>query len=247
MTMFPAPTPFARRARPLVAGAFAIAALALVWPGNLAAFQSATNWLSRVTLGDGGSHILGNPAARVRLTEYVSYTCPHCRNYTEESGPAMNSRFVAPGRVTVEVRHVLRDPIDFAIAVAANCGSSTRFFSRHESLMQRQPVFLARGQAMTEAQIARWREGTPPQRLRRVATDVGVIDWMGERGFTAAQINACYADTAMHQRLLAMSNASSTAGVVGTPMFAINGRMQPLETVNNWATVSAALAGAVGN
>lgn len=239
--------PAVRRARLWLGGALALVVIALAWPGSVAAFQSATNWLSRVTTGEGGSHMLGNPAARVRLTEYVSYTCPHCRHYTEESGPALNARFIAPGRVTVEVRHVLRDPVDFAAAVAANCGSPSRFFSRHEALMQRQPVFLSRWQAMTEAQVARWREGTPPQRLRRVASDVGVIEWMGERGFTAAQINACFADTAMHQRLLAMSNASSTAGVVGTPMFAINGRLQSLETVNNWATVSAALASATGN
>lgn len=230
-----------RRGNPLLLIALFLGVAGAAW-----ATPAAVNWLNRVAIGAGGSHVQGNPAARVRLTQYESYTCPHCAHFTAESGPALRSRFVAPGNVSVEVRHILRDPIDFAMTVAVNCGSSARFFSRHEAMMTAQSGIIARVQALAPATIERWGQVAGGQRLRRIADDSGVTAWMQGRGFTAAQINQCFADSAMHQRLLAMSNAASAAGINATPMFAINGQTQAVDSVYDWATLSTALSRAVG-
>lgn len=197
-----------------------------------------------VTAGAGGSVVLGNPSAP-RIVEYVSYTCPHCATFANEAGATLRTNYVATGRASVEVRHIVRDPVDLAMTVAAHCGAANRFYSRHTALMAQQSAILARASALTQAQVTAWSQGTAPQRLRRVADDVGVTQWMRARGFTAAQINGCFADTAMHERLVAMSNSGLAAGVQGTPSFALNGRL--LANVHNWAALRPALDSALAS
>lgn len=188
--------------------------------------------LSRVTPGVGGSVIIGNPAAPVRITEWASYTCPHCAHFAEEGDGALKRTYLPGGRVNFEVRHLVRDPVDFAMAVAAHCGNISGFMARHEALMAAQPAIIARVQALPQARMDAWREGAPPARLRRVADDAGVTALLRARGTTAAQIDQCYADEAMQRRLIEMTNAASALGVNGTPSFAINGSL--LADVYSW-------------
>ena len=230
-----------------IAGFSSLALLAGValWPADSVSAQraagAATNYASQVTIGAGGSHIQGNPNARVKLVEYVSYTCPHCANYTAESSSPLTSRFVTPGTVSVEIRHVVRDPIDLAMTVAVNCGSSSRFFSRHSSMMANQTQILTRVRALPRATIEGWQNAPEGQRLRRVADDSGVTAWMRTRGFTAAQINSCLADEALQERLVAMTNGATAAGVTGTPSFGINGRLDTANGIHDWTNLSGLL------
>lgn len=211
------------------------AAIAAVLALTLPATAQAPRPLSTVTVGEGGSHILGNPAAAVKVTEYVSYTCPACSRFSAESGATIKNSYIAGGRMSVEVRHLVRDPIDLAMAVAAHCGAPARFFSRHDALMAEQPAILARVQALPEATRQGWATGPVEQRLGRLARDAGVTAWMERRGFTAAQIERCMADRTLQERLIAMSNAARAAGVHGTPSFAINGTL--LDEVHNWTAL----------
>jgi protein-disulfide isomerase len=196
-----------------------------------------------VTTGEGGSHILGSPAASVKVTEYISYTCPACSRFSAESSATLRTDYVARGRVSTEVRHLVRDPVDLAMAVAAHCGAPARFFSRHEALMAEQPAILERVQALPEATRQGWATGPMEQRLARLARDAGVTAWMERRGFTAAQIGRCMADRPMQERLIAMSNAARTAGVHGTPSFAINGTL--LDEVHSWSALRPRLDAAI--
>lgn len=213
----------------LILSAAAAAILSLALPAK----AQAPRPLSIVTVGEGGSHILGNPAAAVKVTEYISYTCPACARFSADSSSILKNSYVAGGRTSIEVRHLVRDPVDLAMAVAAHCGAPSRFFSRHEALMAEQPAILARVQALPEATRQGWATGPMEQRLARLARDAGVTAWMERRGFTAAQIDRCMADRPMQERLIAMSNAARTAGVHGTPSFAINGAL--LDEVHSWA------------
>lgn len=204
---------------------------------------AAPTWAATVRIGEQGSHILGNPAARVRLAEYVSYTCPHCAHFAAEATRTLRTDYVARGTVSVEVRHVVRDPVDLAMATATNCGAPARFFSRHESMMAQQSAILDRVRALPQATIQQW--GTLPlaQRLRRVADDSGITAWMRTRGFTAAQINQCLGDTALSERLIAQSNQAATVGVQGTPSFTINGTLVP--NAYSWTALRPALDAAL--
>ena len=205
--------------------------------------RAAVNHATHIALGEGGSHIIGNPAARVQVTEYVSYTCSHCAHFSETSSQPLTTRYVAPGRVKVEIRHLVRDPIDMAMAVAANCGPQTGFYRRHTALMGQQTAILARAQALPDATIEQWRNLPLERRLQRVADDLGISAWMRGQGLTAAQANACLGDTALQQRLMTMTNGAIAAGVAGTPSFAINGQLQP--SVHDWPTLATALDRAI--
>ena len=222
----------------LVAGALAVSQAADALQNAQASFASL------VTRGDGGSHILGNPAARLSLVEYVSYTCSHCATFSAQSSADLRARFIAGGGTRVEVRHIVRDPIDMAMAVAANCGAPGRFFSRHEALMAQQTAILGQVQALPPATVQAWTAGPVEGRLRRISDGSGVTAWMQARGFTATQINQCMADQTMQQRIFAMTQAGTAAGVTHTPSFAINGRLLPATEASNWATLAAALTAA---
>lgn len=199
---------------------------AVAAPAAIAQSRAAASSAATITAGSDGSHIIGNPAARVKLVEYVSYTCPHCAHFAAELAGPLRTTYLPAGTVSVEIRHLVRDPVDMAMAVAANCGAPARFVGRHEALMAAQGRFMSAAQATTAQQRQAWSAATPAQRLRHVADDVGVTAWMRERGFTAQQINACMADVALQQRLVRQTNAAIDAGVQGTPSFAINGQLQ---------------------
>ncbi len=130
-----------------------VAVTGLLLASAVPAQQAASPYLSQVTRGEGGSHILGNPAAPVRLTEYVSYTCSHCRDFVEEAGPSLQ-RYIGSGQVSLEVRHLVLSAPDIGMTVAAQCGSAGRFFSRHDSLFALQPSVLQRTAALSEARVA---------------------------------------------------------------------------------------------
>jgi 2-hydroxychromene-2-carboxylate isomerase len=129
------------------------------------------------------------------------------------------------------------------MASATNCGTAARFFARHESMMAQHDAIMARVRALPQATLQLW--GTLPQaqRLRRVADDSGVTAWMRARGFTAAQINTCLADTATMQRLIDQTNQSATIGIQGTPSFTINGTL--LDNIYAWSTLRPALDAAL--
>jgi len=42
------------------------------------AATAAVKWDLRTTRTAEGNHLIGNPAAKVRLVEFISYTCDHC-------------------------------------------------------------------------------------------------------------------------------------------------------------------------
>lgn len=48
--------------------------------------------------------VLGNPQAKVTLTEYVDTSCPVCKDYVLTAFPSIVRRYVRPGKVKVEAR-----------------------------------------------------------------------------------------------------------------------------------------------
>jgi protein-disulfide isomerase len=205
--------------------------------------RAAPAWTAMVRTGEQGSHIMGNPAARVRLAEYVSYTCPHCAHFAAEATQTLRADYVARGTVSVEVRHVVRDPVDLAMASATNCGAPARFFARHESMMGQHEAIMERVRALPQTTLQQWGALPMAQRLRRVADDSGVTAWMRGRGFTPAQINQCLGNTALAERLIDQSNQAATVGVQGTPSFTINGTLVP--NAYSWTALRPALDAAL--
>jgi protein-disulfide isomerase len=217
----------------------AVATLAAVL--SIAAIDPHPDWTGHVTVSPTGSHVLGNPAAKVKLAEYVSYTCPHCAHFNEASEGPLKVAYVAEGKVSVEVRHLVRDPIDLAAALLANCGDQSGFFARHDALMRSQEQWLDKVFKASPAQRQAWSTGPVPQRLRGIAATAGFYELMARYEYSRPAVDRCLADEAMTQRLMGQTKAAIADGVQGTPSFAINGKLE--DSVHDWDGLRALLDG----
>jgi protein-disulfide isomerase len=202
-------------------------ALALAAAG-IAAFAAAApakrNWNAVVTRTAQDTHLLGNPAAKVRLTEFISYTCPHCAAFERDADAPLRLGLVAGGRGAIEVRHFVRDPVDMTVALLTNCGPPAKFFLNHAAFLRSQAKWIEPLVSASPAQRARWTSGAFVRQTRAIAQDFGFYPIMRSRGYTPAQVDTCLADEALATRLAASTaDARTVFQVSGTPSFAING------------------------
>ncbi len=218
-------------------------ASALVTAAALASPASAqqTDWTKRVTQSAMGGHIIGNPLAKNRLVEYVSYTCNHCADFEVASKGPLQSGYIAKGHVNAEVRNYVRDAVDFTAAILARCGGRTKFFGNHNALMASQDKWLKTVMSTSPEVQKTWYQGETNERLKKIATDVGFYPVMAKRGITKAQANICLADKDAQDKILAMTKyGAETVKITGTPSFTINDKL--LDKVHSWPALQPALA-----
>ena len=183
------------------------------------------DWNRVVTRTAQQSNVLGNPAAKVKLTTFVSYTCPHCREFEMESDAGLKLKYIRSGKVSVEIKHVVRDPVDLTVAMLTNCGPKERFPLNHSAFMRSQPVWIQTMARSSKAQQARWSTGDLPTRTRAIANDFRFFEIMATRGYDRMSVDRCLTDVGMAQRLAAGSEAAGKLGVDHTPSFAIDGAL----------------------
>ena len=215
-----------------------LAAITLAAAASVAAAPRA-DWTTTVNPGDGGSHVLGNPAAKVKLTEFISYTCSHCAHFQKESELPLRVSYVQPGKVSVEVRHLVRDPVDLAAALATNCGDPKNFFRNHHVILQSQEKWLQVMGRASKGQQARWSSGALGSRMRAIASDFGFYQMMEQRGYRRTDLDRCLSDEAMARKLTAQTQQALAAGVQGTPSFMIDGTL--LTGTYDWQGLSTQL------
>ncbi len=200
------------------------------------AVPASAQQADRVTLSAMGGHVMGNPLARHKLTEYMSYTCSHCAAFEKESHAALTTDFVNRNRVSFEVRNLVLNPIDLSAAMLARCGGRTKFFGNHRALLLKQSTWLAKFQATSPEVMKTMNDGTVPQRLKKIVKAAGLDALMKGRGFTASQIDACLSNQAEQDKILAMTKyATDTLKLSGTPSFTLGD--QPLAEVHSWAAL----------
>ena len=210
-------------------GFLAVAAIAAA----AGAAPTTIGWNQVVGLGADGSHVLGNPAAPVKLTEYISYTCPHCAQFTRESEGPLRIGYISTGKVSLEVRHLLRDPIDLTVAMLANCGPKEKFFLNHSAFMRSQATWMKPLLEASQAQKQRWITGTLAQRNQAIASDFHLYAIMQSRGYDRIATDRCLADAALAQRLGKQAQQGYSLGVRSTPAFTINGQL--LANTSEWS------------
>lgn len=208
-----------------IARAAALAAAAMLSIGAAPAKPSG-NWLTTVVATDGG-HRIGNPAAKVKLAEYISYTCPHCAAFAKEGEAPLQVGYIATGKISLEVRHLIRDPIDLTAAMLTNCGPPAKFLQNHAAFMLGQDKWIAPLANPTEAQKQRWTAKGAAGR-RSIASDFGFYAIMERRGYSRVDVDRCLADEATARAMAEKSAADwKLPGISGTPGFAINGTVMP--------------------
>lgn len=226
--------------------AFAVAALAVALPAApLEARTPAKKQVpaptpaAPVSVTKDGAVQVGSPAAKHILAEYISYTCPHCAHFAQESAAPLKTNYIAKNKVRVEYRNLVRDPFDFAAALLAHCGTPAQFVGNHDYLLATQQTWMTNAEKATPAQQNGWMQGTYTQRLTAIAQDIGLITMMQKRGITPAKARLCLADENRQSQLLSMTEGAAALGVDSTPSFLLDGRK--LDNVHDWASVKAAL------
>lgn len=204
-----------------------------------------TDWTKRVTVSKTGGHILGNPLARKRLVEYVSYSCPHCATYAAQSAAPIEASYISKGSVSVEVRSFVRDPFDFAAALLARCGKPAQFFGNHRAILAQQKTWLARASTPDAAMQERWKTQDLGKRMQFIANDIGLNSIMQKRGLSLSVMNQCLANKSAHNQLIEMTHyAANEVKITGTPAFTINDKYQA--KTHSWPALEPKLRSAFG-
>lgn len=182
-------------------------------------------WSASVTTSSIGAYVAGNPAAKVRLVEYFSYTCGVCAEFAKLGSAPLKTQYIDRGLVLFEYRNLVRDPVDMTAALLARCGGAAAFARNHQAIFAAFPTWMAKVKAITDAQATSWYEGTTGQRARRIAADTGLGALMRARGYTQAQLDAALDSEVAQAELTAMTDIARGADrVTGTPTFFVNGR-----------------------
>ncbi len=226
--------------KPLLPAAAAVLALAtgVAAAQDLSRLQSAfepkaksSNFQNTVTRTERG-HLIGNPEADTTLVEFISYTCPHCADFAARGEPALDVVLLGPGKIKVEVRPVIRNGLDLAVTLLANCGDPAQFKVRHRTLILAQADWLGKARAAPQSQQAIWQRGDKAGRTN-AASALGLTAMLAAKGQSKAELDACVANDAAAQKLLLNGEADATEfGVNSTPSFAMDGKL--LAEVHSW-------------
>ncbi|MFO6446774.1 thioredoxin domain-containing protein [Erythrobacter sp. NE805] len=189
----------------------------------LAAAPPAADWSKTVVRKPDGAFVIGNPKAPKTLVEYASYTCSHCAEFSVESTPELEQQ-IAAGKVRLEFRHAVRDPLDFTAALLARCAGPTKFLAATKAFYASQFDWSSRSQAYLKADKKALAAATPDQARLMVARNGGLMAVVAPLGVTDAKGAACLLNKAEQQAVLAQSNdAWDRKKIPGTPYFVING------------------------
>ncbi|MEY4269321.1 MAG: hypothetical protein RLZZ58_537 [Pseudomonadota bacterium] len=172
-----------------------------------------------------GAYQIGNPAAKIQLVEYISYTCSHCAEFSRASAAALKAGYVDKGIVRVEIRNAARDPVDLAAALLARCDGPAKFLGHHNAVLAAQDGWLGTVSKQSETTIAAWNAGSLDVRLGKIAAGSGLGALMKKRGLTQARIDTCLRDATARQQIVSMTNfAWNVEKIDGTPAFVVNGK-----------------------
>jgi protein-disulfide isomerase len=224
-------------------------ATATAGPVKAVAAPNGGDWTTVVAATPEGGFVMGNPNAPVKLVEFGSMTCPHCREFDEEAMKPLTEQYVKSGKVSFEFRNFVRDGYDMAASVVARCGGPASFFGLTRQLYSDQPQWIAKIQAADPAQMQSIAALPPAQQLAEVAKIAGFQQWAAMRGLPSAKLNACLADADAPTKLVQMqTDAVAAYELPGTPSFLINGKLVDIQPGSTpWNQVETALKGALGS
>ena len=147
---------------------------------------------------------MGNPDAKVTVTEYASFTCPHCRNFHAGVLKDIKRDYNDTGKINFIYREVYFDKFGIWGGIVARCGGPERYFGIANLLYEQQAAWLGDGDP-----------GEIAGNLRTIGKTAGLSD---------AELNACFNDGDKAKAMVALYQKNALSdGVNSTPSFLING------------------------
>jgi protein-disulfide isomerase len=174
------------------------------------AISAAPTWAQEATstaepaLPEVADMVLGNLDSKVVLTEYASYTCPHCANFHSAVFKDLKRDYIDTGKIKFVYREIYFDRYGLWAAMVARCGGDMRYFGIQDILYSTQKEWAASDDPSKVV-----------ENLRRIGRTAGLED---------TALDACLNDGAMAQALVAKFQADSAADdITSTPSFVLNG------------------------
>ena len=161
---------------------------------------------------------LGNPDAQLVVTEYLMFTCPHCKSFHETVYPRLKREYIDTGRIRYRVRETYFNRPALWAAIIARCGGREKYFGISDMLFARQDGWS--------------RQESPAAIVERLA-GIGMA-----AGLTMDEIQVCLTDAANAEMLyntqlehLAEDNIDST------PSFVIDGERYSNMSYDDFAEI----------
>ena len=145
-------------------------------------------------------HVLGDPKAPITMIEYASFTCPHCAHFATAILPAVKKKWVETGKVKVVYRDFPLDQVAAKAAQLAECSGNDKYFAVMDMIFATQATWAAASDPIAELSKS----------LR--------IAGMGDK-----EVQACLANDAVANAVIADYRGGETLGVNSTPTLFING------------------------
>ena len=171
-----------------------------------AAKPVARDWTHVVAATPAGGYVLGNPKAKVKLVEYGSLTCPHCRHFDEEGVPTLLAKYVKPGQVSWEFRNYVRDAADLTAALIARCNGAGSFFPLMRALYKDQPEWFGKAAGTPKEDLQRLADLPPQQQFTGMAKVAGLDVWAKAHGIAPAKASQCLANLKSVDQLVQMTS-----------------------------------------
>jgi protein-disulfide isomerase len=206
-------------------------------PVAAVAAPAGTSWADTVAATPEGGFVMGNPNAAIKVAEFASYSCSHCRDFAVESGEEMRA-LVNSGKVSYELRNFVRDPLDMAMTLLVRCGGKDTFFPLSDQFFGNQAAMFEKAQAMGDAAYQAAMAQPPQQRFITLATATGLLEFAKQRGVAENQARQCLADSGEAEKLAkGVQAATAQYNISGTPTLLINGAV--VENVTTWPAMRA--------
>ncbi len=212
-------------------------------PAAVAA-PAGQNWVDVVAATPEGGFRMGNPDARVKLVEYASLTCPHCREFHEAAAEVLKTKYVASGNVSYEYRNFVLNGPDYAATVLARCQGAPAFFGLLNAFYADQTGWTEPFGRIPKPELDALAKLPEDQAIARMAALGGLADYVKLRGIPRAKFDQCLADPAQVKAVNDLRNqAVNEYKLTGTPSFIINGTVQ--EGTYTWADLEPKLQAAL--
>ena len=146
---------------------------------------------------------LGAEDAPIQMTEYASFTCPHCRTFHKDVFQELKADYIDTDKLHFTYREIYFDRYGLWGSIVARCGGADKFFAISDLLYTKQ---------------AEWTKGTPAkiaENLRRIGITAGL---------SQKDVQSCFTDGEKAQNLVAWYEANQAEDEISsTPSFIING------------------------
>lgn len=148
-----------------------------------------------------GEREYGNPKAPVTVIEYVSLTCPHCRNYHKNVFPKVKRQYIDTGKV----RYIIREfPIGRSAgnaAIATRCVPKNKYLRLVEAYLSHQGQWVSQDVRL--------------DKIHAIAKSSGL---------SRAEFDKCLANQSIIDGIKEVKQRGRKYGVIGTPTLFINGQ-----------------------